>query len=58
MVVASEMTKASSISRLNAVESLLNTQGSIAPNLKWIVEGEEEIGSPHFHSFVMKNRAC
>ena len=33
------------ISRFNAVESLLNTQGSIKPNVKWIVEGEEEVVS-------------
>jgi acetylornithine deacetylase/succinyl-diaminopimelate desuccinylase-like protein len=45
------------ISRFNAVESLLNTQGSIKPNVKWIVEGEEEVGSPHFHSFVIKNKS-
>jgi len=44
------------VARFNAIESLLNTEGSIKPNLKWIVEGEEEIGSPHLHSFVMKNR--
>jgi acetylornithine deacetylase/succinyl-diaminopimelate desuccinylase-like protein len=44
------------VARFNAIESLLNTEGSITPNLKWIVEGEEEVGSPHFHSFVMKNK--
>ncbi|MDG6906950.1 MAG: M20/M25/M40 family metallo-hydrolase [Nitrososphaerota archaeon] len=43
--------------RLNAVESLLETEGSVKPNIKWIVEGEEEVGSPHFHSFVMQNKS-
>lgn len=44
------------VARFNAVESLLNTGGSIGTNLKWIVEGEEEVGSPHFHNFVLKNK--
>jgi acetylornithine deacetylase/succinyl-diaminopimelate desuccinylase-like protein len=44
------------VARMNAIEALLNTEGSIRPNLKWIVEGEEEVGSPHLHSFVIRNR--
>ena len=42
--------------RLSAIESLLNTEGSVKPNLRWIIEGEEEVGSPHLHTFVRKNR--
>jgi acetylornithine deacetylase/succinyl-diaminopimelate desuccinylase-like protein len=44
------------VARMNAIEALLNTEGSIRPNLKWIVEGEEEVGSPHLRSFVVRNR--
>ena len=45
------------VARFNAIESLLNTEGSVQPNIKWIIEGEEEVGSPHFHNFVIKNKA-
>ncbi|MHB8566544.1 MAG: M20/M25/M40 family metallo-hydrolase [Nitrososphaerales archaeon] len=44
------------VARFKAIESLLNTKSSVAPNIKWIVEGEEEVGSPHFKGFVLKNR--
>lgn len=44
------------VARFSAIESLLQTEGSVKPNIKWIVEGEEEVGSPHFHNFVLKNR--
>ena len=44
------------VARMNAIESLLNTEGSVRPEIKWIVEGEEEVGSPHLYSFVAKNR--
>lgn len=43
------------VARMNAIESVLNTKGWVTPNIKWIVEGEEEVGSPHLRSFVMKN---
>ena len=44
------------VARFKAIESLLNTGGEMKPNIKWIVEGEEEVGSPHFKGFVVKNR--
>ncbi|MFI5420413.1 MAG: M20/M25/M40 family metallo-hydrolase, partial [Nitrososphaerales archaeon] len=45
------------VARFNAVEAILNSGGRIKPNLKWFVEGEEEVGSPHLHGFVEKNKA-
>ncbi len=45
------------VARFNAIESLLNKEGAIKPNLKWIVEGEEEVGSPHLHSFIQRNKS-
>ena len=45
------------VARFNAIESIINTSGKVKPNLKWIVEGEEEVGSPHFRNFVLKNRS-
>jgi len=33
---------------IEAVRGLLRTQGSLPVNVKFLVEGEEEVGSPHF----------
>lgn len=43
------------VARMNAIESILNTQGSLKPNIRWIVEGEEEVGSPNLQKFVTRN---
>lgn len=43
------------VARLKATEAILRTVGDIPVNLKFFVEGEEEIGSPHLGSFVKKN---
>ncbi len=45
------------VARLCAIKALLDTGSSVRPNLKWILEGEEETGSVHFHNFVIKNRS-
>ncbi len=37
---------------VKATESFLKTTGDVPLNLKFIVEGEEEIGSPHLPSFI------
>ncbi len=42
--------------RLSAIKAIVDSGGSIKPNIKWLVEGEEEVGSPHLHSFVLKNK--
>lgn len=44
------------VARFKAIESVLNSKGSVSPNIRWVVEGEEEVGSPHFHEFVLKNK--
>jgi acetylornithine deacetylase/succinyl-diaminopimelate desuccinylase-like protein len=48
--------KAQLFSQLKAVESLLAATGSLPVNVKFCLDGEEEIGSPSLESFVMANR--
>lgn len=38
--------KANLLFRLQVIESILNTYNDLPVNLKWIIEGEEEVGSP------------
>jgi len=39
---------------LKAVESIVRTSG-LAVNIKWLIEGEEEIGSANLGAFIKKN---
>lgn len=48
--------KADLLLRIQAVESWLATQGALPLKIKWVVEGEEEIGSPNLGKFVAANR--
>ncbi len=41
---------------VKAVESLLQTEGKLPVNVKFVIEGEEEIGSPNLVSFIVENR--
>jgi acetylornithine deacetylase/succinyl-diaminopimelate desuccinylase-like protein len=41
---------------VNALEAHLQTSGSCPVNVKFLIEGEEEIGSPHLVPFVEANR--
>jgi acetylornithine deacetylase/succinyl-diaminopimelate desuccinylase-like protein len=41
---------------LNAVESLIRT-GGLPVNVKWLFEGEEEIGSPNLDKFISENKS-
>ena len=51
-------------SRLTAVRALRTVTGELPITIRWIIEGEEEIGSPHFgamaaeHSQLLKAEAC
>jgi acetylornithine deacetylase/succinyl-diaminopimelate desuccinylase-like protein len=42
------------IASLKAVESVVRTSG-LNVNLKWLIEGEEEIGSEHLGEFIKQN---
>ena len=39
-----------------AVEAMLKTTGKLPVNVKFLFEGEEEIGSPNFKTFLEKNK--
>ena len=43
------------VSFIKAVESYLKSSGGVPLNLKFVVEGEEEIGSLHLPSFIDEN---
>ena len=42
---------------LLGTEALLRTRGELPVNLIYLIEGEEEIGSPHFEKFLRVHRA-
>jgi len=42
-------------SRLFAIDALLEEDGEIPCNIKFIIEGEEETSSIHLHDFVLEN---
>lgn len=44
--------KGNIISRLKAIESYLKAYGDLPVNIKWIIEGEEEIGSKNLSEFI------
>lgn len=44
------------LSRLQAVEAYQKTLGELPLMLKFVVEGEEEVGSPHLTQFVAENK--
>ncbi len=46
--------KGNFVSRLNAVQTLLEVTGKVPVNVKFFVEGEEEIGSPHLEPIIKK----
>jgi acetylornithine deacetylase/succinyl-diaminopimelate desuccinylase-like protein len=49
--------KGNLVARLAAVEAWLATRGMLPLNILFVVEGEEEIGSPNLGPFAEKNRA-
>jgi acetylornithine deacetylase/succinyl-diaminopimelate desuccinylase-like protein len=44
--------KAELISRICAMRAILAAEGELPINIKWIIEGEEEIGSVHFDAMT------
>ncbi|MEH7072635.1 dipeptidase [Neobacillus drentensis] len=41
---------------IKAVETLLKTEGKLPVNVKFCIEGEEEIGSPHLPPYLSENK--
>lgn len=48
--------KANIVSRLAALEAFRDVRGEVPCNVKFVIEGEEEIGSPHLAPFVREQR--
>jgi acetylornithine deacetylase/succinyl-diaminopimelate desuccinylase-like protein len=48
--------KGNLVSRLKAVQAFIKTVGNVPANIKFVVEGEEEIGSPNLEPIVKKYR--
>lgn len=46
--------KAEIATRLSAIRALRATHGELPITLRWIIEGEEEIGSPHFEALAAR----
>ena len=44
------------IARLLAIKAFLKTRGRLPVSIKFLIEGEEEIGSPHLHTFIAENQ--
>ncbi len=47
--------KGNIIARIKAVEAFLQTDEEVPVNVKFVIEGEEEIGSPHFEAVVKEH---
>jgi acetylornithine deacetylase/succinyl-diaminopimelate desuccinylase-like protein len=47
--------KGQTLASVNAVEAIINTE-NLPINVKFVLEGEEEIGSKHFNEFLMAHR--
>jgi acetylornithine deacetylase/succinyl-diaminopimelate desuccinylase-like protein len=43
------------VTRIWALKALIESNADIPVNIKFVIEGEEEIGSPHLHEFINKN---
>ena len=44
------------VSRLHALDAILDADGDLPCNIKFIVEGEEETASVHLHEFIVENK--
>ncbi|MCZ2126683.1 MAG: dipeptidase [Anaerolineales bacterium] len=52
---ASDM-KGQVVASIKAVEAIMKSDGKLPVNVKWLVEGEEEIGSTNLEEFIKKNK--
>ena len=48
--------KGNLVGRLHAIDAILDAEGELPCNVKFIVEGEEEIGSVHLEPFIKKHQ--
>jgi acetylornithine deacetylase/succinyl-diaminopimelate desuccinylase-like protein len=53
---ASDM-KGQALAEIKALEAVLQSDNTLPVNIKFIIEGEEEIGSRNLHSFINENKA-
>lgn len=44
------------LASLNAIEAILKTHGALPVNVKFMIEGEEEIGSPNLEIFIAEHK--
>jgi acetylornithine deacetylase/succinyl-diaminopimelate desuccinylase-like protein len=49
-------TKGNIVARLGAIEAVRSINGELPVRVKWLIEGEEEIGSPHLEAFMQAHR--
>ena len=49
--------KSNIVSRLKAIEAFLKTTGDVPCHIKFVIEGEEETGSPHFGQFIHEQKS-
>jgi len=49
-------TKGPLVTFINSVEAIAKTSGNLPVNLKFIAEGEEELGSPHLPDFIKERK--
>ncbi len=49
--------KGDQMCRMQAIEAWLATQGPLPLKIKWVIEGEEEIGSPNLEGFARTHAA-
>jgi acetylornithine deacetylase/succinyl-diaminopimelate desuccinylase-like protein len=45
------------VSRLHAIDAILESEGELPCNIKFVIEGEEETSSVHLHEFIEVNQA-
>jgi acetylornithine deacetylase/succinyl-diaminopimelate desuccinylase-like protein len=44
------------VSRLHAIDTILDSEGELPCNIKFVIEGEEETSSVHLHEFIEVNQ--